>query len=128
MGITGKFAVSHDTLARSIFTDEFLEKNPALEFLRSELEQCRVNYNEEVKKKGCSCRVDSSWAAPCMTRVLDTLEQANKNNHDMVRQFVRFISRKPPDIDIDGLGVNIAYGDKTYTIMIDNTAPKAAAT
>ena len=119
MGITGRFSLSHDTLARAVFTDEFLTKNPAFEFMRGDINQCRNTYQEEVKKKGCSCRVDNSWSAPCLSLLLSTLETANKTNHDMVRGFIRFISRKPDDAEIDGLGVNVVYGDKTYTIFID---------
>jgi len=127
MGITGRFSLSHDTLARAVFTDEFLAKNHAFEFMRGDIQQCRDAYQEEVKKKGCSCRVDHSWAAPCLTLLLSTLETANKTNHDMVRNFIRFISRKQDDIDVDGLGVNIIYGDKTYTILIDKESTETVA-
>lgn len=54
-----------------------------------------------------------------MSVVLPALEQANKTNHNMIRNFVRFVSRKPDDVDIDGLGVNVIYKDKTYSIFID---------
>lgn len=121
MGVSGRFSLSHDTLARSIFQDEFLEKNPDLEFMREPIVQCRQTYQDEVKRKGCSCRVDNSWSSPCMSLLLPALEQANKTNHDMVRRFVRYVSRKPDDADVDGLGVNIIYGDKTYSIFIDKT-------
>lgn len=120
MGVSGRFSLSHDTLARSIFQDEFLEKNPDLEFMREPIAQCRQTYQDEVKRKGCSCRVDNSWSMPCMSLLLPALEQANKTNHDMVRRFVRYVSRKPDDADVDGLGVNVIYGDKTYSIFIDN--------
>jgi hypothetical protein len=119
MGLTGKFSLSHDTLARSIFTDEFLKKNPDFEFMRTAMEQCKQTYSDEIKKKGCSCRVDGSWSEPCLSVVLPALEQANKTNHTMVRNFVRFVARKPDDVDIDGLGVNVIYKDKTYSIFVD---------
>lgn len=128
MSVTGKFSLSHDTLARTIFTDEFLTKNPDFEVFRADIEKCRQNYQDEVKQKGCSCRVDNSWSTPCLSMILPALEQANKTNHDMVRRFVRFVSRKPDTIDIDGLGVNIVYGDKTYSIFIDKTEIPANAT
>lgn len=126
MSTTGKFSLSHDTLARAVFTDEFLVKNPDFESLRENIAQCRQNYQDEVKRKGCSCRVNNAWSEPCLALILPMLEQANKTNHNMVRQFVRFIARKPDDVDIDGLGVNIMYGDKTYTIFIDHTPEEAA--
>lgn len=121
MGVTGRFSLSHDTLARSIFNDDFLTKNPDFEFMRDNIAHCRQTYNDEVKRKGCSCRVDNSWSEPCLSLILPTLEQANKTNHDMVRRFVRFVSRKPEDVDIDGLGVNIIYNGKTYSIFVDKT-------
>jgi hypothetical protein len=127
MGVSGKFSISHDTLARSIFSEAFLTKNPDFEFLREEFKQCQQNYKDEVKKQGCSCRVDNSWSAPCLVKVLDTLETGNKTNHDMIRRFVRFISRKEDDADVDGLGVNIIYGEKTYAIMIDTDNIPATA-
>lgn len=127
MGTTGRFSLSHDTLARSIFTDEFLVKNPDFESLRDNIAQCRQNYQDEVKKKGCSCRVDNSWSEPCLAVILPMLEQANKTNHDMVRRFVRFVGRKSDDVDVDGLGVNIVYGDKTYSIFIDHTPQEITA-
>lgn len=127
MGVTGRFSLSHDTLARMVFTDEFLQKNPDLEFLRGDMDQCRQNYQDEVKKKGCSCRVDSSWTQPCLSVLLPALEQANKTNHDMIRRFIRFVGRKPFDADVDGLGVNIVYGDKTYSIAIEQTPTEAPA-
>lgn len=119
MATTGRFSISHDTLARAIFNDEFLKTNPDFESIRETLEQCKQTYQDEVKKQGCSCRVDGSWSAPCLNLMLPMLEQASKTNHDMVRRFVRFVSKKPPEVDIDGLGVNILYGDKTYSIFID---------
>lgn len=119
MGVTGRFSLSHDTLARSIFNDDFLTKNPDFEFMRENIAQCRQTYHDEVKRRGCSCRVDSSWSEPCLSIILPALEQANKTNHDMVRRFVRFVSHKPDDVDIDGLGVNVIYGGKTYSIFID---------
>ena len=87
--------------------------------MRDQIAQCRGAYDEEVKKKGCSCRVDSRWSEPCLDVILSTLEQANKTNHEMVRRFVRFVSHKPDEVDVDGLGVNVIYRDKTYSIFID---------
>jgi hypothetical protein len=127
MGTTGRFSISHDTLARFVFLPEFLTQNPSFDFMRDDIERCRSAYQEEVKKKGCSCRVDNSWAAPCLSLLLTTLERANKTDHETVRKFIRFVGRKSDDVDVDGLGVNIIYGDKTYTIFLDHTPVEVAA-
>lgn len=127
MTITGRFSLSHDSLARSVFSPEFLTKNPDFEYLRGDIEQCRQNYQDEVKKKGCACRVDSSWAAPCLSLILPALAAACKTNHDMIRRFIRFVAKKPEDINIDGLGVNVVYGDKIYDIAIEHTSEEVAA-
>jgi len=122
--ITGRFSISHDTLARSLFADDFLTKNPDFEIFKPDFEQCKNTYNDEVKKKGCSCRVDSSWATPCLDKVLATLDAATRQNHDLIRRFIRFISKRPDEYDVDGLAVNIIYADKMYNIFVDPTPPE----
>lgn len=118
MGVTGRYSLSHDTFMRHIFSPEFMAKNATFEPLKELFANCQAAYKSELGKAGCSCRMTPAWAQPCVSRVIEMLEDAKKNDHDTIRRFVRFISRKPDDVDIDGLGINISVGDKKYDICI----------
>lgn len=120
MATTSRFSIGRDTLIRLVFEDNFFDKVTALADLKDNFATCREKYKTEVEKKGCSCRVSSEWAKECVTQMLERVEAAKKTNHDLTRDFIRFIGKYSDGAEVDHVGVNILY-DKTYDIFVDKT-------
>jgi hypothetical protein len=125
MATTSRFSIGRDTLARLVFSNDFFDKVPGLDDLKSNFAQCQEAYKKEVEKKGCSCRVNYEWSKSCLTELLERVDAAKKTNHDLVRNFIRFIGRYSDGAEVDHVGVSILY-DKNYDIFVDkDTAPEA---
>lgn len=118
--ITGRFSLGAATLARHIFTPEFLTQMPEFEVLREDFDKCREHYRTETEKQGCSCRVSAEWMRPCMIKVLDILMAARKTNHDLIRKFLRFVAKKSANENVDHLAVMIVY-NQSYDIFVDTS-------
>jgi hypothetical protein len=118
MGTTSRFSVGRDSLIRQIFESDFFDKVPQLEDLRPLFETCRETYKSELEKKGCSCRMTTAWAKNCVTPTLDRIEASKKTDHDLIRNFIRYIGKYSPEAEVDHVGVTIIY-DKTYDIFVD---------
>lgn len=118
MGTTSRFSIGRDTLIRYVFEEDFFNKVPELADLKNLFEQCRTTYKTELEKKGCACRMTTAWAKDCLTPMLDRVEDAKKTNHDLVRNFIRYVGKYSDGAEVDHVGVNIVY-DRNYDIFID---------
>jgi hypothetical protein len=121
IGLTSRISVSRDTLIHDLFERDFFERVPDLDYLKPKFEACRQVYKDELGKKGCTCRMNSNWAKPCLTETLDAVEAAKKTNHELVRKFIRFISHRDPNTAVDHMGVGIIY-DRHYDIFVEQPA------
>lgn len=126
MAITSRFSIGRDTLVRYIFEDNFFEKVPELSDLKDLFNQCRETYKQELEKKGCTCRMTSAWAKDCVTPLLERVDAAKTNNHNLVRNFIRYVGKYGEGSDVDYVGVGIIY-DKTYDIFVENPQPEEKA-
>lgn len=118
MSVSGRYSLAFDTLIRHVFSTNFLSKNPRFKELEEKLKTCQEQYKIDVQAAGCACRMTPEWAKPCIISVLEILERARTDDHDTARKFIRFVTRKKDDDDVDGLGVSIFVADKKYDITI----------
>jgi hypothetical protein len=126
MGTTSRFSISRDTLIRHAFEDNFFVKVPELIAFKEMFANCKETYKKELEQKGCTCRMTTEWAKPCVLPMMEQVEAAKKTNHALVRNFIRCIGRYSEDADVDHVGVSIIY-DKTYDIFVDTAAPEEKA-
>lgn len=118
MSTTSRFSIGRDTLIRYVFEDDFFNKVPQLSDLRDLFAKCKETYKQELAQKGCSCRMTTAWAKDCLTQMLDRVEAAVKTDHELVRNFIRFVGRYGDGSDVDYVGMTIMH-DKTYDIFVD---------
>lgn len=118
IGLTSRISVSRDTLIHNVFERDFFERVPGLEHLKPKFDECRQVYKDELAKKGCTCRMNSNWAKPCITELLDTVEGMRATNHPLIRNFIRFIAHRDENAEVDHMGVGIIY-DRHYDIYVD---------
>lgn len=126
MSITSRFSVGRDTLVRYIFADNFFEKVPQLADLKELFEGCKTAYKEEAAKKGCSCRVTSAWAKDCLDTLMPILEVSKRDEHELIRNFIRCVGGYSADADVDQVGITILY-DTPYDIFVDTSATEEKA-
>ena len=122
--ISGRYSMTVDGVSQAIFAnlDVFFENNPELIECRELFEQCGDNYKAVVKEKKCSCRVPiTQWGSTCFDRLFEILVAAKKENHKLVADFLRHITRLPEDRDMRTIGVTVAYMTKSYEIFIDTS-------
>lgn len=118
MATTSRFSIGRDTLIRYVFEDNFFDKVPELADLKDLFAQCKDAYKKELEQKGCSCRMTTAWAKDCLTPMLNQVDAAKKDNHALVRNFIRFVGRYGDGSDVDHVGVTIIH-DNTYDIFVD---------
>ena len=118
MGTTSRFSIGRDTLIRYVFEDDFFNKVPELADLKELFAQCKETYQQELAKKGCTCRMTTNWAKDCISAMLQKIEDAKKTNHDLVRNFIRHVGKYSEGSEVDHVGVSVLY-DKTYDIFVD---------
>ena len=120
MGTTSRFSIGRDTLVRYVFESHFFDKVPELAEFKPLFEKCRATYQEELAKKGCTCRMTTAWAKDCLTPLLEKVDAAKKTNHDLVRNFIRYVGKYSEGSAVDHVGVTIMY-DTNYDIFVDKT-------
>lgn len=120
MPTTSRFSIGRDNLIRLVFEDRFFEKVPELAELKPLFATCKETYQTELAKKGCSCRMTTAWAKDCVTPLLERVDAAKTTNHDLVRNFIRYIGRYSDGAEVDHVGVSVLY-DTNYDIFVDKT-------
>jgi|688.fasta_scaffold201458_1 hypothetical protein len=120
MSTTSRFSIGRDSLVRYIFDEGFFDRVPELADLKDLFASCRNTYQQELAKKGCSCRMTTAWAKDCITQMMDKIDAAKKENHALVRNFIRIVGHYASDADVDHVGVTVMH-DKTYDIFVDTT-------
>lgn len=125
MATTSRFSIGRDTLLRLVFEDNFFDKVPTLIDLKENFAKCKQNYKTEVEKKGCSCRVSTEWAKECVLPMLARVDAAKKTDHNLIRDFIRFVGKYSDGAEVDHVGVSILY-DKTYDIFVEKDPAQEA--
>lgn len=113
-----------DGVSQAIFNNLalFFENNPELIDCQELFEQCGSQYKAIVKEKNCSCRVPiTQWGSACFDKLFEILNDAKKNNHKLVADFLRHLTRLPEDRDMTTIAVNISYMTNSHDIFIDTS-------
>jgi hypothetical protein len=105
MAVSSFISLSRDNILRYVLeTDEFLEKNPALQNLRPQFEDCASKYKESKAQSSCGCGGSIKIVLPCVTQLVDQLESLRDSNPAAIRQFVEYVAKRPVE---DGKQINV---------------------
>jgi len=104
--ISRVLSVGRDNIVRYASDADFFTKNPGLESLRPQFDECRAAYAKSGADKGCSCRADTNLLVPCITAFIQLLLEAKTNNPQTVQDFVKYVAKTD---DIANTGVTIYF-------------------
>jgi hypothetical protein len=104
--ISRTLSVGRDNIVRYASDADFFEKNPGIESLRPQFEECRAAYAKSGAEKGCSCRADANLLVPCITAFIQLLVNAKTENPQVVQDFIKYVAKTD---DIENTGVTIYF-------------------
>lgn len=104
--ISRVLSVGRDNIVRYASDADFFTKNPGIESLRLQFDECRAAYAKSGADKGCSCRADTNLLVPCITAFIQLLLEAKTNNPQTVQDFVKYVAKTD---DIANTGVTIYF-------------------
>jgi hypothetical protein len=93
MVTTHNITFSRDNLIQLVLRPDFYEKNPALEPLKPEIDDCVKKFRESGKKAGCGCRADVKLIYDCMEHMLTTVEGWKETDPGLVCDFVLYATK-----------------------------------
>jgi hypothetical protein len=104
--ISRTLSVGRDNIVRYASDAEFFTKNPGIESLKPQFDECRAAYSKSGAEKGCSCRADANLLVPCITAFIQLLVDAKTNNPQTVQDFIKYVAKTD---DIENTGVSIYF-------------------
>jgi hypothetical protein len=99
-------SVGRDNIVRYVGEAEFFVKNPGLQPLQAQFDECRAAFAKSGAEKGCSCRADANLLVPCITAFVELLLDAKENNPTLVQDFIKYVAKTD---DIAATGVTIYF-------------------
>lgn len=93
---THSVTFSRDNLVQLVLRSDFYEKNPDLEPLRNELNQCVENFRESGRKAGCGCRADAKLLFGCLGQLLETVNAWKETAPEKLTNFVTYATKITP--------------------------------
>jgi hypothetical protein len=99
-------SVGRDNIVRYASDAEFFTKNPGLQSLQPQFDECRAAYAKSGAEKGCSCRADASLLIPCITAFIQLLLTAKEDNPTLIQDFIKYVAKTD---DIENTGVTIYF-------------------
>lgn len=104
--ISRVLSVGRDNIVRYAGDETFFTKNPGIESLKPQFDECRAAYAKSGADKGCSCRADANMLVPCITAFIQLLLDAKTNNPQTVQDFIKYVAKSD---DIEKTGVTIYF-------------------
>lgn len=104
--ISRTLSVGRDNIVRYASDAEFFTKNPGIESLKPQFDECRTAYAKSGAEKGCSCRADANLLIPCITAFIELLLAAKTDNPQIVQDFIKYVAKTD---DIENTGVVIYF-------------------
>jgi hypothetical protein len=93
---THSVTFSRDNLVQLVLRSDFYEKNPDLEPLRDELNQCVEKFRESGRKAGCGCRADAKLLFGCLGHLLETVNAWKETAPEKLTNFVTYATKITP--------------------------------
>jgi hypothetical protein len=104
--ITRMISLSRDNISQFGQQAEFFNAVPGMAALKERFAECKNAFEQSAKDRGCRCRADTNLLAPCITAVINVLNESKDGDQTTMNDFIRFVAKTP---DIETTGVTIYY-------------------
>lgn len=95
MAVSSFTSLSRENVLRLVSAADFFARNPALQLIQEQIQDCKEAYFKSKRNSSCSCGGNTKLLTPCFEALLMHLDQLKETDPAAIETFVRYVTGQP---------------------------------